>query len=113
LTSEQASISTGDKKGKAMGRRAKTRTTEITLMTSEVVVIKRRGRSVLGWCANCDREVRLVGPEEAVALSGVSARAIYRLVEAGRVHFIERPDGVILICIDSLANSTEKDGTSL
>ena len=50
----------------------------------------------------CSAEVRLVTPEEAARLAGVSVREIYRRVEAGRVHFIETGQGVLLICIESL-----------
>lgn len=38
----------------------------------------------------------------AAGLAGVSERLVYRLVEAGKAHFVERPNGVILICSESL-----------
>ena len=34
-------------------------------------------------------------------MSGISARAIYRLVEAGEVHFAETARGLTLICAAS------------
>jgi predicted site-specific integrase-resolvase len=37
-------------------------------------------------------------PDEAVRISGISSRAIYRLIEEGRIHLTETPDGVALVC---------------
>jgi hypothetical protein len=44
----------------------------------------------------------MVTPEEASRLSSVSARSVYRLAEAGQVHFAETPDGLLLVCTASL-----------
>lgn len=38
----------------------------------------------------------------AAGLAGVPERLVYQLVEAGMTHFVERPDGVVLICPESL-----------
>lgn len=38
-------------------------------------------------------------------MSGLSARAIYRLIEAGQVHFAETTDGFALVCPVSLLAS--------
>ena len=44
----------------------------------------------------------MVTPEEAALLAGLAARAIYRRVEGGSVHFTESADGSLLICADSI-----------
>jgi predicted site-specific integrase-resolvase len=44
----------------------------------------------------------MVTPQQASAIAGVSVRTINRWVEAGRVHFMETPDGLLLLCLDSL-----------
>jgi excisionase family DNA binding protein len=44
----------------------------------------------------------MIHPEEAAARTGVSLRAIYRLVEAHKLHFIETPEGLVLICPSSV-----------
>jgi len=44
----------------------------------------------------------------AAALAGVPERLVYQLVEAEKVHFVERPDGAILICPESLGELTNR-----
>jgi len=39
----------------------------------------------------------------AAVVAGVPERLVYQWVEASKVHFLERPDGTILICLESLA----------
>ena len=80
--------------------------TKITIETDRVMIIRQRRGVIRAWCAGCAGHARLVTVEKAAALAGVSQRTIYRRVEAGKVHFIETPDGVLLICLDSLLKST-------
>ena len=42
-------------------------------------------------------------PDEAAILAHVSSRTIYRWVEAETIHFAETPDGLLLICLNSLS----------
>ena len=51
----------------------------------------------------------MVTPENAAAITARSVRTIYRWVEAGEVHFIEEPGGV-LICISSLLSKNLDQG---
>jgi hypothetical protein len=44
----------------------------------------------------------MIAPEVAARLSAVSARTVYGWAEAGRVHFSETTDGLLLICANSL-----------
>ena len=73
----------------------------ITRETDELFVIKTPLHSREVWCPKCAAQVRMLTPEAAAAVTGMSARAIYRLVEAGQIHFTETPDGLLLICPDS------------
>jgi hypothetical protein len=75
---------------------------EITLERAEVSVIRRPVHRAPAWCAQCEDRVQMVTPDEAVAVAGRSAREIYRWVEAGRVHFLETPQGLLSICLRSL-----------
>ena len=45
------------------------------------------------------------GGEAAAALTGVSARAIYRCVESGELNFIDTSDGALLICSGSVSRA--------
>lgn len=79
--------------------------TEIVVETCRVVTIKSRDRGRLAWCPDCGRQTQMVTADEAALLCRISARAIYVRLEANQLHFIETPDGLVLICADSLARS--------
>ena len=80
-----------------------TRITEITVETDEVVVVRKLGGPTVEWCSECGEATTMLTPEQAVALTGASWREISRRVEAGRVHFTETGDGLLLICTNSLS----------
>ena len=75
---------------------------EITLERDELSVIRRPVHPALTWCEQCEKRVQMITPDEAVAVAGRSAREIYRWVEAGRIHFLETPQGLLSICLRSL-----------
>jgi len=63
-----------------------------------VVVIRSSGKLKIDFCPACSGPVALVTLEEAVRISRISSRAIYRLIEEGLIHFAETEDGVAHIC---------------
>ena len=67
-----------------------------------VLLIRQRHASAIAWCAGCRERVRMVPPDEAARMAGVSPRTIYRRVEAERVHFAETAEGLLLVCMKSL-----------
>jgi hypothetical protein len=84
----------------------KTRRTRTTIEKREVIVIRNSRKSGRVLCNECSEPVALVTLDEAVKLSGLSSRTIYRLIEDGRVHFAERADGTGLVCPATLLNSS-------
>jgi excisionase family DNA binding protein len=84
------------------------RRTEITVETRQLFLLRSVGNGVQAWCAKCTPSVRMISPEQAAALAGVSTRTIYALVEAGKVHFIETSAGLLLVCLDSLFAGTSQ-----
>jgi hypothetical protein len=68
---------------------------------ASVTVTAPLGSSVQRWCDQCPTPMAMVSPELAATLCFQTTRAIYRLVEAGRVHFTDGPDGV-MVCPASL-----------
>jgi hypothetical protein len=50
----------------------------------------------------------MIPVEEAVAIAGVSPRTIYRWIEAHEIHFLERADGLLVICPNSLPTASPK-----
>lgn len=82
------------------------KTTVIAHETHEELTVRLYRRAqphqVSDRCAVCGPGVPLLTPEEAAPLAGLSVRALYRLVEAGLIHFKETPDGLLLVCPGNL-----------
>jgi excisionase family DNA binding protein len=76
--------------------------TETIIETHQVQIVRRRKRAARAWCEACAAAVRMVTSEEAATLAGVTQRTIYRRVEAGELHFVETPEGALLICSNSI-----------
>jgi hypothetical protein len=81
--------------------------TEVTLEVDEVLVLRHVKRIPQAWCDHCNRQVRLVTPEEAATLTGASPRSIYRRIEARELHFRETSVGQLDICLNSLFQEAE------
>ncbi|HKP86131.1 MAG TPA: hypothetical protein VJZ26_08545 [Blastocatellia bacterium] len=79
-----------------------TKRTEITIETDQVLVIRRRRKTLRTWCAACARKVVMVTADEAAAVAHVSLRTLYRWVESCTVHFTETQEGLLFVCLDSL-----------
>jgi hypothetical protein len=56
------------------------------------------------WCEQCGHDTKLMPPEDAALLTGVSAREIYRRLEVGHIHFTELARGGLLICLNSVVH---------
>ena len=79
------------------------RRTEITVETDRIMVIRRRGeKSLTIWCAACASESFMFTVDEAAILLNVSAMTVFRWAEAGHLHWLETPEGALLICQNSL-----------
>ena len=76
--------------------------TKLTIETERVFVIRRGGTERRAGCGVCEETVRLLTADEAARLARVSARAIYRMVEGGKIHFTETGEGLLLVCFNSL-----------
>jgi hypothetical protein len=84
----------------------KRRRIRMTVETERLMVVTRTHGSIEGRCHTCDAKVRMIAVEEASVVTGLSQRAIFRGVEAGRLHFTETPGGKLLICLNSLWKHT-------
>ena len=76
--------------------------TEITIETHEVIVIRHRGKIPKPSCVKCGAQAVLLTLDEATVLFKRTTRELCRLVEEGRVHFIETARGSLLVCPESL-----------
>ena len=75
---------------------------EITFERERLLVVSRRRVSVRAWCEGCGTRSTMLTPEGAAEPFGLTARAIYRRIEEGSVHFTEAADGTLLVCCNSL-----------
>ena len=55
------------------------------------------------YCSQCSGETNWLFPEEAMAVAGVSLRAIFRMIESRDIHFAETAAGFLIVCVTSLA----------
>lgn len=78
---------------------------EITIETERLLVIRRRYQAVEAWCDRCQQAVVMIRPDQAAAVTGRTMRTIFNEVEAHAIHFLEQPDGLLLICLNSLLDS--------
>ena len=79
------------------------RQTHITILTERILTVAYGGNQIFGECATCRRKTQMLSVDAAAKTSRVNSRAIYRLVEAGRLHFEETPEGSLLVCSASLS----------
>jgi len=85
-----------------MRRKRTSRTVELTVERSEFFAAARARGPTLSPCSQCGGNSRFVSPAEAARASGESLRQIFRRIEAAKIHFVETPEGRLLVCLDSL-----------
>jgi len=73
---------------------------EIIFEVEETVILRQAAQISKRFCLQCGVLVEMASPQTIADFSPVSEREIFRLVEAGKIHFIEA--GRILICLDSI-----------
>ena len=62
----------------------KTKRTRVTVETERLLVISRKGMTTESWCQDCGAMTRMIGLDEASAVSGQSQRQIARSVVLSR-----------------------------
>ena len=77
------------------------RKTEIELQLQETVTIKTR-QSFIVHCPRCREPRQMIPADDAAVTARISARQLYRLAEAGTLHFVEDQAGLLYVCLDSL-----------
>ena len=80
-------------------RRRKERSIEI----HERLIVRTASGSLPALCDACTAgEGILLSPEQASALTSIPVRLIYRLVEAGTIHYREAANGNLVVCVKTL-----------
>jgi hypothetical protein len=85
------------------GGALKKKVTIITVEQERVIEIRWQGQSRQSLCEQCGVPSRMLTPGEAAAVVGVSSQTLCDWAEAGRVHFTKGPDGLPLVCLNSLS----------
>src|SRR5262245_55898332 len=62
---------------------------EITFETKETMILKRSDSYLVDFCPCCQATVPLMPPEILAALTIGTEREIFRLIEAGKIYFVE------------------------
>jgi RNA polymerase sigma factor (sigma-70 family) len=72
---------------------------EIRAEAQRKFIARRRRKAMQAWCAACAQMRTMVALEEIASLSGATAR------KAGRQapHYLESPEGMLLVCLNSLS----------
>ena len=82
----------------------KNKTTSIRTETSELWIISRTGsHSSPSWCERCACEVRWLTFGDAAKVNEMGAGKLSLLMDSGRVHTNEMPEGHILFCPNSFS----------
>ena len=74
--------------------------TEITFEIEETIILRQVAETLTVFCPQCHALVEMITPQIAAALCGLSEREIFRLIENGRLHFVEAER--VLVCPNSL-----------
>jgi hypothetical protein len=74
---------------------------ELTVERTRIVVDSAPMDALCPCCAG----VHLISAEAAALLSSVQVRTVYRWADLGKIHFAETPQGLLLVCPNSLGRS--------
>lgn len=75
--------------------------TEITFEVEETIILRQSGNRLKAFCPQCQALVEMLTPQFAAAVSKTTIREIFRLIESGRLHFMETDE--IRVCLNSLS----------
>jgi hypothetical protein len=81
----------------------KKRKITITIETHQLLVIRKRNK-LRAWCAACSEQSDFATLGEACALTANDAETIYQLIVNEKLHSVKAPDGLPLICLQSVVN---------
>ena len=78
----------------------------ISVEIDETFVVKQGGKLVYDVCPSCRQRVGMITPELVAKLYGTSEREIFRMLEAGLIHFMEAER--VLVCLSCYRRSLIK-----
>jgi hypothetical protein len=96
-------ISQGQALGNATTDMNRKRRAEIMIEIDRTIVYTRRYPRQARWCEGCAAEVEMVTAFEAAQLARVSSFTLFSKAEGGEIHSTVTPEGVLLLCLNSLS----------
>jgi hypothetical protein len=94
---------------KLLGNGTMQKRTEITIETERYLVVSHRHDNGSLWCNHCSTNLPVLTVDEAATATSRTPLVIFRLAEAGRLHFAVTPEGRHFICPQSLALERAED----
>lgn len=76
---------------------------EITFERDRTIIYGSRYPRVVLWCDSCSSQVEMITVFDAARLAEVSSYTIHTWAETGKVHGQTSAAGLLLICLNSLA----------
>jgi len=77
----------------------------VLIETEQVSFLVNRTSTDFMICKKCGEDAVMLTPEKISEGAGIQKREIYRRVESGTVHYQEKENGDVFICIQNLLNS--------
>ena len=68
------------------------------------IVYNRNYARETHWCPACAADVEMITAFEAARFARVSSHTIFSKAEEGEIHSVVTPDGVLLLCTNSLSS---------
>ncbi|MGI8641836.1 MAG: hypothetical protein ACR2MG_18050 [Pyrinomonadaceae bacterium] len=82
---------------------------EIVWETHEITRIGfNQDRRTMAFCQSCQSDTLHLSIVAAATVANISETAVFRLAEAGEIHYLETESGSLLICSESLSAENEK-----
>ena len=78
------------------------RKTEITFEKEETIVLRQGEKMLAAFCPRCQTLVEMATPQICALVTGLSEREVFRLIETGKIHFLETER--VLVCLNCLPN---------
>src|SRR5687767_11757342 len=76
----------------------------ITAEKTETYTVRHQpAQSVQTHCEKCDQVIGFLTVDQTVNVTGLGARTIFRLAEAGELHALETEEGYLILCPNSVA----------
>lgn len=86
---------------------------EINIERERSITIRFIKPQSLRFCPACQTDAPFVSVDEAAIARQTTSRHIFHLVEAGEIHSFESNEGLLLVCLASLASSAIFNQTSI